>query len=301
MEPHRLALFAHFDAEDQVKRHVSEYLAQLKSVCRRIVFVSTSRLPEQQLAKVRPHVESILLKDNTGYDFGMWQHALERTDLGDADEIVLANSSVFGPIHPLEPIFRRMADIPCDFWGMTDNFEYRWHLQSYFLVFKREVARSEAFRSFFWSVLPYRSKGPVVLGYEVGLTAFLVDNGFRPGAFAPVEAWASWTQRRLMDLKRTWNPTLFHPHKLLSLGVPFVKGMLLRDNVGNVPLGPVYRAMAEAGYDLGLIELDRAPMPQARGWRARARRLWGRIAVQSDTRSALALPAGEAGAIITAR
>jgi rhamnosyltransferase len=298
MEPKRLALFAHFDAENQVKRYVAEYLARLKSVCHRIVFVSTSRLPERELATVRPHVESILLKDNTGYDFGMWQHALERTDLGESDEIVLTNSSVFGPIYPLGPIFGRMADVPCDFWGMTDNFEFRWHLQSYFLVFRREVARSEAFRSFFWSVLPYRSKGPVVLGYEVGLTTFLVDSGFRPGAFAPVESWASWTERRRMDLGRTWNPTLFHPKKLLSLGVPFVKAMLLRDNVGNVPLGPVYEAMEAAGYDLGLIELDRRPMKRDLGWRARARRIWTRIAVQSDSSSALALPGREAGAFI---
>src|SRR4051794_2124549 len=202
MKSQRVALFAHFDAEDQVKRYVTEYLVRLREVCDRIVFVTTSRLPERELDKVRPHVESVFVKDNTGFDFGMWQHGIERTDLADADEIVLTNSSVFGPIYPLDPIFRRMSDDPCDFWGMTDNFEFRWHLQSYFLVFKREVARSEAFRRFFESVLPYRSKGPVVLGYEVGLTTFLVDSGFRPGAFAPVESWASWAQRKRMDLER---------------------------------------------------------------------------------------------------
>ena len=44
MNPNRLALFAHFDAQDQVKRYVVEYLAQLRTVCERVVFVSTSRL-----------------------------------------------------------------------------------------------------------------------------------------------------------------------------------------------------------------------------------------------------------------
>jgi lipopolysaccharide biosynthesis protein len=297
MKSNRLALFAHFDAEDQVKRYVTEYLAHLGSVCDRTVFVSTSRLSEGELDKVRPHVESVLLKDNTGYDFGMWQHALERTDLRGVDELVLTNSSMLGPIHPLGPVFRRMAEDPCDFWGMTDNFEYRWHLQSYFLVFKRQVLESEAFREFFWSVLPYKSKGPVVLGYEVGLTSFLVDSGFRPGAFLPVESWATWLELRRMDLERRWNPTLFYPTKLLSLGMPFVKLMLLRDNPGNVPLDPVYRAMAAAGYDLGLIELDRAPKPPELGWRGRMRRIWSRIAVVSDKTSALSLPR-RSGAII---
>jgi lipopolysaccharide biosynthesis protein len=290
MESNRLALFAHFDAEDQVKRYVVEHLARLKSVCGRIVFVSTSHLADRELDKVRPYVEAVLSKDNTGYDFGMWQHALERTDLGGVDEIVLTNSSVFGPIYPLGPIFRLMESDDCDFWGMTDNFEYRWHLQSYFLVFRRDVVRSEAFRTFFWSVLPYRSKGPVVLGYEVGLTSFLVDSGFRPGALVPVEAWASWMDRRRMDLERSWNPTLFHPMKLLSRGMPYVKAMLLRDNVGGVPLDPVYNAMAAAGYDMDLIELDRPPKKLDQRWRARARRLWARVAVESEKSSPLTAP-----------
>jgi lipopolysaccharide biosynthesis protein len=250
-------------------------------MAQRIVFVSTSRLAESELEKVRPHAEMVLLKDNSGFDFGMWQHALERTDLGPCDELILTNSSVFGPIHPLGPIFGRMSESACDFWGMTDNFEYRWHLQSYFLVFRQKALRSEAFRAFFRSVLPYRDKGPVVLGYEVGLTSFLVDNGLRPGAFAPVESWASWTSMRRMDLERRWNPTLFHPEKLLSLGMPYVKVMLLRDNVGRVPLAPVYRALETSGYDLRLIELDRTP-PQNETLRARARRVWNRVAPPSE-------------------
>jgi lipopolysaccharide biosynthesis protein len=291
MEPNRVALFAHFDAEDQVKRYVVEYLKRLSRVCAEVVFISTSRLTDSALDQVRPYASKILLKDNSGFDFGMWQHGLEHIDLARVDEIVLTNSSIFGPIYPLEPIFRRMADLRCDFWGMTDNFEYRWHLQSYFLVFKRRVCQGEPFRAFFRSVLPYRSKGPVVLGYEVGLTSFLVESGFRPGAFAPVESWASWADRRRMDLERRWNPTLFHPEKLLSRGMPFVKAMLLRDNIGMVSLDPVYQAISASGYDLALIEFDRAPVVRHAGLRARVRRLWSRIAVESEKTSPLAHPA----------
>jgi lipopolysaccharide biosynthesis protein len=280
MQPNRVAFFAHYDAGDRVRPYVTEHLARLRPMAERIVFVSTSRLPESEVQKLRPYAETILLKDNAGFDFGMWQHALERTDLGHCDELILTNSSVFGPIHPLGPIFGRMNDSTCDFWGMTDNFEYRWHLQSYFLVFRQRALQSDAFRAFFRSVLPYRDKGPVVLGYEVGLTSFLVENGLRPGAVAPVESWASWASRRRMDLERSWNPTLFHPEKLLSLGMPYVKVMLLRDNVGRVPLAPVYRAMATSGYDLRLIDLDRTPRSET--FRERARRVWNRVAPPSD-------------------
>ncbi len=283
----RVVLFAHYDGHDEVKAYVVYYLEQLRKDCTRIVFVSTSKLAESELAKVRPHAETIFLKDNAGYDFGMWQHALERIDLHGVDELVLTNSSMFGPVYPLAPIFGRMEHDRSDFWAMTDNFEYRWHLQSYFLVLRRRVLTSPIFRDFFASVLPYRDKGPVILSYEVGLTSFLVENGFSPGAFVPIESWTSWATRRRMDLERRWNPTLFYPAKLLSLGMPFVKMMLLRDNVGNVDLAPVYRRMAEAGYDLDLIAFDRAPQRHRKELRARVRRLWHRLAVDSEGTSAL--------------
>jgi len=291
----RIALFAHFDAQNEVKPYVTTFLAGLRPVCDRVVFVSTARLPESELEKLRPHVDTILFKENVGYDFSMWRHAIDHTDLTQCDELVLTNSSILGPVHPLGPIFSRMSDEPCDFWAMTDNFEYRWHLQSYFMVFKRPVLQAEAFRSFFASVLPYRDKVPVVLSYEVGLTSYLVENGFRPGAFVSSEVWASWAQRRRMDLERRWNPTLFYPEKLLSLGMPFVKLMLLRDNVGNVALEPVYRAMAKAGYDLTLIEHDRAPQTPPGSWRGRAHRIWSRIAVESSGSDALLRPVHRAG------
>lgn len=283
----RLAIFAHFDAQNEVKSYVTYHLERLRDICSRVAFVSTSPLPSSELDKLRPIVDRTFLSENCGWDFGMWKHALGNLDLSDVDELLLTNSSVFGPIFPLGPICQRMTHAPCDFWGMTDNFEREWHVQSYFLVFKRKVIDSEAFRLFWTSVLPYRNKTAVILSYEVGLTSFLVDSGFRPGAFLPTEAWTSWAQRRGMDLTRRWNATLFHPLALLERGMPFIKVMLLRDNVGDVRLGPVYRAMARAGYDLARVKFDRPGFEPERGARARARRLWSMVAEYSEGSSKL--------------
>jgi lipopolysaccharide biosynthesis protein len=283
----RVAIFAHFDAENEIKPYVAFYLERLRELCTRVVFATTARLVDGQLDGLCPKADRIIMPENCGWDFGMWKHALSQIDVGDADELVLTNSSVFGPIHPLAPIFARMEDEPCDFWGMTDNFEWRWHVQSYFVVFKRQVFTSEAVRLFWNSVLPYRSKEPVVMSYELGLTSFLVDSGFQPGAFLPTEMWTTWAERRRMDLSRRWNPTLFHPMRLLSRGMPFVKCALLRDNLGDLRLDPVYRAMADGGYDLDLVKFDRPAPPRDRAIRARARRLWTRVAEYSEGSSHL--------------
>ncbi|MBM4377578.1 MAG: hypothetical protein FJ095_21085 [Deltaproteobacteria bacterium] len=261
----RLAIFAHYDAQNEVKRYVLHYLEALRTVCDDIIFVSTSPLPESEVGKLTSTCGTVHLKDNVGLDFGMWRHALERIDLGAWDELVLANSSVFGPVTPLAVTFAQMAPVTCDFWGMTNNHDIAPHIQSYFLVFRRAALASEAFKRFWECVLPYKNKRQIIMNYEVGLSTFLVENGLRPALVAPVEELPVPLWRR----KKRWkasNATCSFPRLLLEEGVPFVKVELLRDNPVGVPLAPVYRWMERRGYDLGLVEFDR---PFRRKWKAR--------------------------------
>ena len=91
-----------------------------------------------------------------------------------------------------------------------------------------------------------------------------------------------------MDVARRHNPTLFYPERLLAAGMPFVKATLLRENAGGAQLDAIYRAMASAGYDLGLVRFDR-PSPVAdRRLRTKVRRFWYRFA--SDPQPPSALP-----------
>ncbi len=249
----RVAIFAHFDAQNEVKGYVLSFLRALESECSAVLFVSTARLPESEQLKLQPLCARVLLRENVGWDFCMWQEALATADLTDVDELVLTNSSTFGPLFPLGPIFSRMSAQPCDFWGMTDSFEITWHLQSYFLVFKRKAFTSSAFEQFFRSVLPYRDKDQVIRSYELGLTRYLQEAGLRPAAFVPIGAWLSSEWRRERLRRRRRNATVFHPMALLKLGMPLVKVQLLRDNPGRVRLGPVLRAMQDSGYDMSQV------------------------------------------------
>jgi lipopolysaccharide biosynthesis protein len=229
---------------------VLHYLKALRAECQTIAFVSTAELAGAELDKLHDHCATVTLTDNVGLDFRMWQTALASLDLSTCDELLLVNSSVLGPVHPLRPIFEQMSRQSCDFWSMTDSFEVAWHLQSYFLVFKRAAFTSDRFRDFFRSVLPYRDKDQVIRSYELGLTRFLEEGGLVPAAFVPMGSWVESPagRKRLCDKGR--NATLFYPLQLLSAGMPLVKVQLLRDNPGRVALPPILRAMKENGYDV---------------------------------------------------
>jgi rhamnosyltransferase len=261
----RIALFAHFDADAVVRPYVLHFLKALRTVASDIFFVSTSPLTEAELDKVRPYCSSAITKENVGFDFGMWSEAMKQVDLDSCDALILSNSSVFGPLSPLAPIFERMKD--ADVWGMTDNVEIAWHLQSYFLVFGKRVLASPAFRQFWQTILPYRNKEQVIRSYEIGLSTLLVDQGFSLKAFVPIETLrrplppmammrrniTSWWKMLTHDV----NPTCSMPAQLLRAGMPFVKLELLRDNPLFVPLEPVLELMKESGWDMSMIEFDR--------------------------------------------
>ena len=247
----RVAIFAHYDPDDAIKSYILYHLTALREVCGEIHFVSTSRLAEKDLTKLKGVVTSCTLCENAGYDFGMWAQALRTLDLREWDEVVLANSSVFGPLAPLADSFERMRGIDCDFWGMSDSLEIEHHIQSFFLVFRSAILKSGQVERFFASVLPYRHKWQVIRSYELGLTHFLMDQGFVPAVVASVN-----DPRLHLGV---CNPCMRAPMELIELGVPYVKALLFRENPYHLRLAPVRARMMSLGYRVDLGELARHP------------------------------------------
>jgi lipopolysaccharide biosynthesis protein len=260
----RLALYAHHDHAAVVRPFVLHHLRKLREDCDDVVFVSTAPLPPAEVARVEPYARDVLLKENVGYDFGMWQAALRRHDVAAYDELVLSNSSTFGPVWSMRRIFAEMSARECDVWGMSDNVDIAWHLQSYFLVFKRSAFSAPIFSAFWDSVLPYRSKRQVIRSYEVGLSALFQDHGFR---LAPVVSIRDLPRLRWRDRlrrrPRTISPPAAYPLELLEAGVPLLKIETFRDNPVNVDLRPVRRAVERHGYDMSLVTYDRPRSPAA--------------------------------------
>lgn len=253
----RLTLFAHYDGQSEVKDYVLEYLKCLRSVSDRVIFISTSALPVEQQARAGKFCDEVILKDNVGFDFSMWQLGIRQVALSDYDELLLTNSSIFGPLRPLEPYFEEMSQSPCDYWGMTESIQIANHIQSYFLVLKRPVLESDSFQSFFDAVLPFKDKSQTIRSYEVGLSVMLNEAGFVGAPYVEFQdLFPTGALGKLFKFKKR-NPTCFYPLRLIEHGMPFVKVEVLRDNPAHVSLGPLKRLLQRAGYGEELIQFDR--------------------------------------------
>lgn len=107
-----------------------------------------------------------------------------------------------------------MDEIPCDFWGLTASRERVPHLQSYHLVFKKNVIESHYFKSI-WDAIPPNLERARAIEYELHIGIWLQVNGFRPGAFFT-----------FLPLFRK-NPTLHLWRDIIDKGCPVFKRSLL--------------------------------------------------------------------------
>ncbi len=238
----RTCIFAHFDRDDLVDEYVFYYLEGLKKAGCSVIFVSTSAINEEYVARLSRICDQTMLRENVGYDFGSWQAGLR----------AVPDISVYGPLYPLEEMFRSMEGVDCDFWGATDSQGMAYHLQSYFVVFRKSVTGSEQFRDFWNGVEPQEDKISVIAKYEVGLSQTLLGAGFKSAVYAayrpaemeiakrrvsslfkrnPFTTIRKWMARGIRFDKKGVNLTHFYWRELVSeCRMPFIKIELLRDN-----------------------------------------------------------------------
>ncbi|OYV86183.1 MAG: lipopolysaccharide biosynthesis protein [Acidiphilium sp. 21-68-69] len=238
----RVVLFLHWDRGGRVREALFDYIAQLAASGRSVVFLTNA-------GELDPSA-------------GGWRDAIETLDLPRAgtEEIIIANDSIFGPIRPIDSMLLRLDYDEADVWGLTESWQRRYHLQSYFVAFGPRALRSPAFRRFWSGVIPAPSKAYVIGKYEVGLTQAMIRGGLRVAALWPYEALTRQITRdqlapyldiepggradphdltrwlhvlRLRDAiarRRPLNPTSDLWRHLLLSGYPFIKRELLRDN-----------------------------------------------------------------------
>ncbi|GAC1342134.1 MAG: rhamnan synthesis F family protein [Acetobacteraceae bacterium] len=228
----RVCLFAQFDPTHRIRPHVLRYVGALQQ-CGFQTWVACSgdRLPPlAEREALRATGAHLVFRPNRGLDFGAWRHLMLAGHADGADEILLANDSVFGPFGDLQPIIRRMQAKSYDVWGMIESRQHRWHLQSWFLHFTAAAFRVAPVQAVFALPFESMSKAAIVEQGELGLGSALRAAGLRCGAVMRHRDFA-WLARRhpvnMMHLN--WR------YHLLSGKLPFLKADLVRSNRMNIP------------------------------------------------------------------
>lgn len=183
-----VAVFCHFDAHGRIFDHTRAYIEALCTEKFDVVFVTnSSHLAPADHAWLRVRAARIVSRRNLGHDFAGWRDAIAACGLPTSRTrfLLIVNDSVYGPLRPLGPILSRINFDEADLWSVTDSWQHRFHLQSFFVAFGPRALHHEAFTRFWTSVGNVRSKRWIVRHYELGLSRIFLENGLRCRALWP--------------------------------------------------------------------------------------------------------------------
>ncbi len=180
----KVAIFAHYDKKNKIEDYVVYYLEELKKIANNIIFVSDSDIDSRELQKISHITSHNIVGKHGEYDFGSYKRGFlyiyENNLLNNYDELIFANDSCFGPFFSFEKLWDKMSKKECDFWGTNENkLEFNPHIQSFFMVFKKQIFTSEVFINFIENIKKETSKQAIILNYEVGLNKLLIQNGYK--------------------------------------------------------------------------------------------------------------------------
>lgn len=146
----RIGIFCLYTLTGETDSAVWHTLMELRSVVEYLVVVVNGLIHNK--LKLYEYADEIYIRENSGYDIGAYKSILLSPDyvtrIKNSDELILCNSSFYGPFIPLRDIFEKMENSHSDFWGISSSEKNLVkHIQSFFLVFRRSVLEgTELFR-----------------------------------------------------------------------------------------------------------------------------------------------------------
>lgn len=181
-----LCFFAGFDKNGIVHDYVLYYLQKLSEYAD-IYYLMDYDINNKELVKIIPFVKKAFAYKHLKYDFGSWQELTNKIgwqEIERYESLIFANDSCYAPVFSFDEMFKTMEGQKVDFWGITENRQILpHHLQSYFIVFNKNIIKSNIFRNFIKNIKEESHKQNVVSKYEFKLTKLLFDNGFSYKAF----------------------------------------------------------------------------------------------------------------------
>ena len=189
-KPVRYAVFAGYNGDGTIHPYVISYLKGLNEVADGVVYIADSTLKageEEKLKGLTIHYENVRHEE---YDWGSYKRGFkwlkDNGYLEKADEIIFANDSCYAPLTSFKPMFKAMAKRKdLDFWGALQNTRFNPHVQSYFMVLKKQVFNARQFQHFINAVRHQVDSSLYISEYEVKLTPYLESFGYKWDSYMP--------------------------------------------------------------------------------------------------------------------
>lgn len=187
----RIGIFCFYDKDGIVDEYIEFLLDELSHCLSRLVIVVNGEINDKGKLIFKKYTDELHIRENKGFDGGAYKDVLINVlgwhEVQKYEELILCNDTFYGPFVSFESIFNRMKRDNTDFWGLNYYFnKVANHLQSYFLVFRKEILHGSDLIDYFDKNISILSSDitDVYGDFELGLFYYLNNLGYSFSAYS---------------------------------------------------------------------------------------------------------------------
>jgi len=188
----RLIIYMIYDPRGEIDDYIPYKLERLRTHSDHLMVVVNGSLTEHGRARLEAFSDSIMVRENIGFDVWAYKSALEELGfdrVAEFDELIMMNYTWFGPVRSFDDFFARMNAERADFWGMTDHAEITpnpftgkgvlaRHIQSHWIAVRRPLLESVQWREYWAQMPPITTYRESILRHESRFTRHFETRGF---------------------------------------------------------------------------------------------------------------------------
>lgn len=214
----RYGIYVFYDKDGIVDEYNYYFLEDLRKNLSRLLIICNGDVRPEGLERFQKIADEVVVRENKGFDITSYKLGIERygyEELSQFDEVMVLNSTTYGPFYPFSEMFAAMDQRDVDFWGITkfhqvpfdpfDTIKYGYipeHIQSYFMVFRRSLFETEDFQNY-WRNLPQINSYEEAVGfYETVFTKDFSDKGYKWDVYVNSSDLEHYTYDPLRDFPR---------------------------------------------------------------------------------------------------
>ncbi len=142
-----------------------------------VVVVANHTLSDDLLSRLKPHCHTILVRNNEGFDIGGYRDAtLHVVEAHAPERLVYVNDSIYFFKEGLSELFSRLGSSQADICTAFENWEFRYHIQSFCFSVSRNLMQTDAFMGFWRDYIPANSRRWAIHKGEIGLSKAIVSH-----------------------------------------------------------------------------------------------------------------------------
>ena len=174
----RYALVASFGRR-KLPASLERVIPALKARGLNVVLCHNGPLDAEALERLRPHLHAVIKRPNLGRDFGAYCDGVRYLQRLKAPpkRVLFVNDSVFFLPQGLDKLIADLDDDRHAYIGLTENYQYHYHVGSFLWSINDTVFTSRAFRAFWNQYFPFSTRRYSIDCGEVRVTRYLMKKG----------------------------------------------------------------------------------------------------------------------------